>query len=596
MTTFLQIKELVKKHGLQTVLDGATLSVAAGMKIGVIGRNGAGKSTLIRIILGQEEADSGEVILHPQARLGHLEQQAKLDLDEIAEAYLVRVSGKPQWACAKMASRFRVKPALLKRPLGELSEGFRMRVRLTAMLLVDPEFLLLDEPTNFLDVPTQILLERFLASWKGGFMLVSHDREFLKRTCELTLEVERGRLFMYPGDIEEYLAYKQSEVARIDRENVKIETKKRQLQTFVDRFRAKASKATQAQSKLKYLQKLETIEVATALKTVAIRINHGKIKKGIAVSCDEATIGYPGHVVAKDVTLDIRRGRHTAVVGENGQGKTTFLRTIAGVLPPLAGTAKWGSDLEIANYGQDAIMALSSTDTVGAYLYRSAAKGTLLEEIAAMAGSFLFSQDDREKKVEVLSGGEKARLVLAGLLLSKKPAFILDEPTNHLDFETVEALADALRAYPGTVVFVSHNRTFSHLLATEVVEAKDGTVRHYPDSYDVYVQSLDAAAMEEERVMQADEPVVDAEVAARKQEKRELREELDEQKKKFRRVERDLAAAEEERTNILAQMSQNPTIVSPSLGKKFKETNERIRLLEDDWLTVRMAIQWLERE
>lgn len=594
-STVIQVRNVTKKHGLQVILDRVNLSVNRHQKIGVIGRNGAGKSTLLRVILGEVEPDEGDVVIHPGFNVAHLEQVPPYRLDETATEFLQRYSGRPPWQCAKLASRFRVKKEHLAAQVGELSEGFRMRVRLTGLLLRDPDFLLLDEPTNFLDVPTQILLERFLVNWRGGFLLVSHDREFLKRTCLETLEVERGRLFLYPGMIEEYLAYKVSEVARIERENAKIEDKKKHLHEFIDRFRYKASKATQAQSKLKVLERLETIEIETPLPTVRLRIDHGKIKKGIAVSTDDLTIGYGNRAVASGINVAVRRGRHAAIVGENGAGKTTFLLTLARKLEPLAGTATWGPDLEFSYYGQAAIDALAPTDTVSAHLYRSAAVGTLIEDIEAMAGNFLFSQDDRAKTVEVLSGGERARLVLAGILLSKRPVFILDEPTNHLDFETVEALATALKEYPGTVLFVSHNRTFSHLLATEVLEVSNGAVRQYPDTYGAYIRELDANAQEAERA-EAEAYVPTPEELAKKQEKRDLREELETQKRLTRKIESEITRLEEERTGIHAQMALNPTVTSPTLGKRLKEVNLKIAALEEDWYAARQAIQWLERE
>ena len=596
MSTVIQVRGVTKRHGTQVILDRAHLSVARDQKIGVIGRNGAGKSTLFRVILGEVEPDEGDVVIHPEFRVAHLEQVPPYRLDETAGDFLARYSGKQPWTCAKAASRFRVKKEQLERPLGELSEGFRMRVRLTGLLLRDPDFLLLDEPTNFLDVSTQILLERFLGSWRGGFLLISHDREFLKRTCTETLEIERGHLFLYPGDIEEYLAYKNSEVTRIERENSRIEDKKRHLHEFIDRFRYKASKATQAQSKLKVLAKLETIEIKTPLPTVNFRIGHGKIKKGIAVSTDDLAIGYGSSVIASGINVAVRRGRHAAIVGENGAGKTTFLLTLARRLAPVAGSVTWGSDLEFSYYGQSAIDALSSIDTVSAHLYRSAAVGTLIEDIEAMAGNFLFTQDDRAKTVEVLSGGERARLVLAGILLSKRPVFILDEPTNHLDFETVESLATALGGYPGTVLFVSHNRTFSHLLATEVIEVAGGSVRQYPDTYDAYVQALDLGAQEQERLLAEEAATPDPEALAKKQERRTMHDELEAQKRKVRKVEAEIATLEEERTNLHAQISLNPAAVSPTMGKRLKDVNQKISVLEEEWYAARQAIQWLERE
>ncbi len=598
MSTVIQVNNLVKRYGSRAVLDGASASFGAGAKIGVVGRNGAGKSTLIRIIAGAEEADAGEVVRHPSLRLGYLEQHEPFMPDETVIGFLMRRSGKPDWKCATMAARFQLKNELLTKPLGALSEGFRMRARLADMLLGDPDFLLLDEPTNYLDLHTVLLLEKFLREYRGGFLLVSHDREFLKNACESTLEVERGGLFLYPGNIEEFLGHKEMEQERIERENKKLDARKRHLQTFVDRFRYKASKASQAQSKLKQIARLQPIEIAHPIRSVSIVIPTDKIKKGIALATEHLSIGYPERVVASDVSIDVERGRHVAVLGDNGQGKTTFLRTVAGALDPLAGEFRWGHGLEIGYYGQKTLTALDPHDRVDAFLHRSAASGILPEETLRMAGNFLFGKDDLEKRIEVLSGGERARLCLAGLLLSKKQVFLLDEPTNHLDFETVEALGEALRTYPGTVFFVSHNRTFVSQVATAILEVKDGGIRMLPGTYEEYVWRLE---QEIERAVPStcagtvprslseggQSPITE------KERRKEIREELREQQKQLRKIEERVVALEEEKAMILARMEAQPTVYSPELNRRLSEVTKVIEAEETSWSQVSQAIEWL---
>ncbi|MEY4722807.1 MAG: putative transporter ATP-binding protein YheS [Candidatus Parcubacteria bacterium] len=608
MSTIIRVDGIMKKHGNRAILDGAEVSIAAGAKIGVVGRNGAGKSTLIRIIVGEEEADAGSVIIKPDAKIGYLEQHEPFSPEETVMAFLERRSGKPEWKCATAAGTFQIKKEMLEAKLGTLSEGFRMRARLADMILQDPDFLLLDEPTNYLDLHTVLLLERFLQKTRIGFLLVSHDREFLKNTCDATLEVERGGLFLYPGDIESFLGFKEQELERQQNENKKIDAKRRHLQSFVDRFRAKASKASSAQSKLKQIARLKPIEIAHKLKTVKIRIpRYEKMKKGIALVCNDLAIGYPGRTVASGIALDVERGRHAAVLGDNGQGKTTFLRTIAGQLAPTGGEFRWGQGLEVGYYGQKSLAALDPQDRVDTYLRRAAASDVLPEELMAMAGSFLFTQDDQEKRIGVLSGGERARLCLAGLLLSKKPVFLLDEPTNHLDFETVEALGEALADYPGTIFFVSHNRTFVSLLATAILEVGGGGIRSLPGTYDEYVWLL-------EQEIDRDIPrpsIVDgagaaggAEEAARleaereeeKERRREQRDELKEQQKRLKKVEARVIALEDDRARVLARMAAQPTVFSPELNKQLSEISKALTAAEGEWMECTAAIEWLGRE
>ncbi|HTL70318.1 MAG TPA: ABC-F family ATP-binding cassette domain-containing protein [Candidatus Eisenbacteria bacterium] len=486
----LQLNDIHKRFGAQVILDGAGAAFQENQKIGVIGRNGAGKSTLCKIITGHEKADSGTITKSQDLRLSYLEQHDPYDLEETVIGFLMRYTGKEEWRCGEVAGRFQLKGPLLEARIAELSGGYRTRVKLTSMLLGDPNFLILDEPTNYLDLKTLILLEDFLQDWDGAFLVVSHDREFLKRTCEETLEVENGDMTLYPGSVEEYLTFKEEQKAQALSTNRNIEAKKKQLQLFVDRFRAKASKASQARSKMKQIQKLKTIEIGHALGNVHIKIPPVQVRGGIALRCDGLTIGYPEKTVARKINLEIDQGAHVAVLGDNGQGKTTFLRTIAGDLASKGGTFKWGNNLQVAYYAQHVSQSLHPGQDVFTHLYDKAAPGVTRQEIMNLAGSFLFRGEDTKKPIGVLSGGEKARVCLAGLLLTKSQVIILDEPTNHLDFETVEALGRALKSFSGTLFFVSHDRTFVNLVANQIIEVNNGAVLRYPGTYEDYVYYL----------------------------------------------------------------------------------------------------------
>jgi ATP-binding cassette, subfamily F, member 3 len=492
MPAILQLKEIRKSFGPQVIFDRANMTLNSEQKAGFIGRNGAGKSTLCKIIIGQEAADHGEVIKSSDLRLSYLEQQTPFVPSETVLEFLMRYTGQEAWRCGKVAARFQLKHQWLEAEVASLSGGYQTRVKLTAMLLNEPNFLILDEPSNYLDLKTLILLEEFLEDFDGGFVIVSHDREFLKKTCDHTLEAEQGQLTLYPGTVEEYLTFKREQEEQAMKYNKTVEGKRKQLQAFVDRFRAKASKASQARAKMKQIEKLKPIDIAQTQRTVHFNIPAPARRKGTAFRCENLQIGYPENLVAQSIQMDVDHGAHVAILGDNGQGKTTFMRTIAGQLPAKGGSFRWGYACEIAYYAQHVVASMNPKDTVLAHLTKQSADEVTHQEILAMAGSFLFKGPDLKKTISVLSGGECSRVCLAGLLLSKRTVLLLDEPTNHLDFETVEALAAALHQHSGIVFFISHDRTFVNLIATEIVEVREGTIRRYPGTYADFVYRMES--------------------------------------------------------------------------------------------------------
>lgn len=593
MATLIQINHLSKSYGPRVILDNVTLTIAEKQKIGVIGRNGAGKSTLFRIIVGDEEANSGEVLIQNNAQLGYLTQHDPYDSEETVMEFLLRSSQKEEWQCAKMAGRFQIKNEMLRKKIGSLAGGYQMRVKLVDLLLHEPNILLLDEPTNYLDLSTLLLLEQFLQSYRGTFLLISHDREFLKNTCTETLEIEQGRTTMYPGPIEEYLEYKEEQLQMKQRYNKKVEQEKKHLQEFVDRFRAQATKATQAQSKLKQIAKLKTIEIQHALQTTRIRIPAIEERKGIALSTNHLTIGYAEKVIAKDISVDIERGEHVAIVGDNGQGKTTFLKTVAEALSPLEGTFRWGPHIKVGYYAQHVPSMLSPTEQVNPYLRRMANPEIKTEQVLEMAGNFLFRDDDLTKPISVLSGGEKARLCLAGLLLQKNQVLLLDEPTNHLDFETVEALAAALHESNSTILFISHNRTFVNMVATAIIEVKNGHVKRYHHNYEEYVWHLEQEIEKEGQVIAP----LSAEQKEQKVERlKELRAELKTQKKELHDVEIEIMELEKSKQNLHKWFEKHPTEFSLEKTTKLHDLEGVILEKEKEWMKLQEIIAEIEKQ
>lgn len=597
----LQLNGIRKSYGARVILEDATVAFLENQKIGVIGRNGAGKSTMCKIITGEEEADGGELVKTDDLRLSYLEQHDPYKLDETVIEFLMRYTGKEEWQCGKTAGRFQLKNELLKAKIGSLSGGYRTRVKLASMLLAEPNFLILDEPTNYLDLKTLILLEEFLQDWDGGFLIVSHDREFLKKTCEYTLEVENGGCTLYPGSVHEYLVFKDEQKEQAMSYNKNVEAKQKQLQEFVDRFRAKASKASQAKSKMKQIEKLKKIEVDHPLSNVHIKIPAVERRNGIAVTCDSLAIGYPDKLVAKNIDMEIHQGAHVAVLGDNGQGKTTFLRTLADGLEPKGGKFKWGYGLKIGYYAQHVFVALDSNIDVYTHLANVAAKEVTRQEILNIAGSFLFKGEDTKKKVSVLSGGERARLCLAGLLLTKSQVLLLDEPTNHLDFETVEALGRALKGFHGTLFFISHDRTFVNLVASEIVEVNNGAVRRYPGSYEDYVYHLESTLRDE--LGQSAGPAKDAETkggaAPKPKSDWHLKKERESEKRKLgtrlKKCEAGLASYKEERDAIDADFMAHHDSWSRERQDRRDELARLIESHEQAWLKMTEELEKLSK-
>ncbi|MFO0915454.1 MAG: ATP-binding cassette domain-containing protein [Pirellulales bacterium] len=490
MGVLLQIKNAHKSYGHQVLLDGAEATLTDDVKVGFVGRNGAGKSTLLRVILGEEELDRGEVIQHPKLRLGYLRQHDPFQPGETAMEFLMRDSGQPDWKCGEVAGEFELKGDYLHGPLSKLSGGWQTRVKLAALLLHEPNLLLLDEPTNFLDLRTQILLEHFLRHFDEACLIVSHDRAFLNATCSHTLDLTRGKLTMFPGKIDAFLDYQQERREHDLRVNATVMAKRRDLEEFIAKNKARASTATRAKSKSKQLERLELIEVQGDEPTARIRPPQVEPRKGPALRCRDLAIGYPERQVAEGIEVEIEHGSRAAVVGDNGQGKTTFLRTLVDSLKPIAGDVRWGHGCQIGVYAQHVYTSLPEHKTVLDYLEYNAAPGTKAQHILDVAGALLFRGDHVKKKISVLSGGERARLCLAGLLLSQYNILVLDEPGNHLDVDTVEALVDALLEYQGTVIFTSHDRHFMKRVATCIIEVRDGGVTNYGGGYDAYLYAV----------------------------------------------------------------------------------------------------------
>ncbi len=580
MSILLQVNNLKKSYGPHVILDGASFSVSEKQKIGVIGRNGAGKSTLFNIITSKEEADSGEATIYDRTNLGYLEQEDNFGETDTVILYLLEKSNKKEWTCAKIAASFELNKDLLDTRILDLSGGFQMRVKLALMLLKEPNLLLLDEPTNYLDLSTMLLLEKFLQNYKGAYLVISHDRRFIKNTCTETLDIENGKAFYYPGPLEPYLLFKKEKLINAEKYNKKQLDKQKHLQKFIDRFGAKASLASQAKSKAKQIQRLKSVDIENTLGSAVINIPKATTKKGLGLIMEKMSVGYSSKIVAKNINLEIYKGEHLALLGDNGQGKSTFMKTLAGELDILDGSFKTAKNLRVAYYAQHSSVSLDSKDTVESYLTRQLGIGLESEDVYRMAGNFLFFADDIKKPISVLSGGEKARLCLAGIFLNVYDVLLLDEPTNHLDFETAEALAMALAESNATVIFISHDRTFTSIISDNIIEVNNGQVKRVFGDYDDYVYSL------KEKFENVGTGHCLVLVDKDKETRKQKYEEDKQNKKQVVKLEKKLEKLNSEKNEILKYFTENPSEPAPGKSIRLKELEDKIVKTEIEWLEI----------
>ena len=488
----IRIYNLEKHYGLKVIFNTATTSIHEGEIYGVLGRNGAGKSTLFRMILGLEDPDDGSITLDKSTRIGYIAQEDEFDLAQTGIDYLIETTQSQDWEIFKQALEFDMPKEKLELPIGDISGGYRMRLKLIRMLMAKPNLILLDEPTNYLDLSTILLLEHWLISFKGTVLLITHDREFLRRVMTSTIEVDQGQIALYPGNVDEYFEYKQTVQNQIIRTNANIEKKQAQLQEFIDRFGAKASKAAQAKSKQKHIERLSQEKKSIYTPSSKVRMHLPFIAKssGMGLDIPRISIGYDKTIIAEGQNLYVERGQKIAVLGDNGQGKSTLLKTLSGELPLLNGEFKFGNGLKIGYFAQSVEFDTQNQSTIYDYLRKVADISISDDDVKKTLGSFLFSKAEHDKPLTVLSGGEKARLRLAAVFLEGYDVLILDEPTNHLDMETVEIMGSSLAEWGGTLIFVSHDRSFVNNLATMIWQVKDGAITKYNGNYEEYVWSL----------------------------------------------------------------------------------------------------------
>lgn len=647
---FVQFSQVSLAFGDRDILKNVSVNLQAGSKVALTGANGSGKSTLIKVMAGLVQPDGGQRVAQKDARIAYLPQsglthhgcslreeadkafgfgyelQAEMEkigdklkngegneklLLERHDAILTELEesgwNRRQVMAEQVLAGLGFSREDLDKNCEEFSGGWQMRIALGKALMVNPDILLLDEPTNYLDIEARGWLEKFLDNYKGGFLLVSHDRYFLDHTVNEVYELFNGELKRYPGNYTHYEKVREIELETLIREYEKQQAEIAHLQEFINRFGVQATKAAQAQERQKMLDKIleKQIVIPESLKKIHFKFPPAPHSGRLVATLSKITKSYDGeHNVLQNLDLVLENGERLVVAGHNGAGKSTLLRIIAGVDSDFSGEVKLGSGVKIGYFSQDNAETLKGSASV-LETVESEAPLELIPKIRDMLGAFLFRGDDVHKSLDVLSGGEKARVALLKLLLRPVNFLILDEPTNHLDMHSKDVLLDALKDFGGTVIFVSHDRGFIENLSTRVLELKPGQFRLFPGDYKYYMERLEREANGEFSQNDELKSAAQPEKNSQKEEKTETKRSWEEQKKleserrraekNVKNLEEQILKLEEEKSSQEAQMAR-PEVYSngekaKAVQKKIDELAEKLEELNLQWMEAAEALE-----
>jgi ATP-binding cassette subfamily F protein 3 len=603
----LTVAGLSKSFGGRELFDDVSLNVMSGDRIAITGPNGAGKSTLIKIILGKEEADAGDVTFIRGTRVGYLPQESEPagneTVLEITVPHEHEHDGQFVAKAKQILASLGFKQTDYDRPAREMSGGWIMRAHLARLLTEEPELLMLDEPTNHLDLETLIWFQDYLKHYPGAILLISHDREFLNNLCTHIAELRAARIMRYTGNYDSYLEQ------RAAAETTLIATAKSQqreidrMQLFVDRFRAKNTKAAQAQSKMKQIERLKEEMVETSDgdgPTVGFRFPQPQRSGQRVITLEKIKFGYGEKLIYDGIDFEVERGQRIVLVGPNGAGKSTLLKLLAQVLTPQAGVHKLGHNAKFGYFAQHRAAMLNPAHTVFEEALDTPQRITE-QSIRTVLGSFLFRGDDIYKPVSVLSGGEKSRLALVKLLLDPPNLLLMDEPTTHLDLASVDALIEALKQFQGTLVFISHDVHFIRALSTHVVRVEAGTLRHFGGGYQYYLdktaQSARAALTSSSfnhrpaTVEKSDAPSVDRKEQRRLEaEHRQARSrKKHEVQKRIAALEKEIAALEAKEKELTVELEKPETYAggrAMQINRELLHVHDRLAEANKEWETA----------
>ncbi len=632
----LTISDITKAFGARVLFEDASLQFNRGDRIGLVGPNGSGKSTLFSLILGHDTPDTGKVVIERNATIGHLPQETAPVGDEtvleLATAVTPEIVALRRELKAfedgdaaetddfhKTQSRFetlggyelepRAKTILrglafrerdFHRPVRAMSGGWVMRAHLARLLVQQPDLLMLDEPTNHLDLDALQWFQEYLKTYPGAILMISHDREFLNQLVGSIVEIRQSRLLRYRGNYDEYLVQRQAQAEQILSAYKSQQREIQRLQEFANRFRAKASKASQAQAKLKQIERMDKIEApVNDARTIRFRFPQPPRSGLRVVALKDIHHAYGETVVYRGMDFEAERGQRTVLVGPNGAGKSTLLKILAGALPFQSGTRELGLNVRVGYYAQYRVEMLKADRTVLEEALDTP-QVISIEAARTVLGSFLFRGDDVFKPVGVLSGGEKSRLALVKLLLDPPNLLLMDEPTTHLDMASIDALIGALGPYVGTLIFISHDVYFIRKLARHVLHVDAGRLTHYPGDYQYYLDKTAAASAQaaltagasretEPAVAPGDRPRARsreqkrAEAEARQAKARERRE----QQQAINNLEKKVARLEQLQKELTAELENQETYRKP--GRAVAVNRELTGVTED---LARATAEW----
>ncbi len=530
----ISISNLSKNYGKKVLFNNLNLNINRGEKIGLIGPNGSGKSTLFSMILQENEPSLGSVQVNKGTRIGYLPQESSFKsehtvLSELTEGdetvmrlkkekYQLETDNQAgsdrygeilhelealgyfelEHKAKKILAGLGFKETDFNRPITELSGGWQMRTLLGKLLTFHYDLLLLDEPTNYLDLNAALWLKEYLAGFRGTFLMISHDKAFLNEVTNYTLILENGLIFKVRGNYDHYEQIKEEKRTFLLRQFKEQEKKRKQLEEFIARFHAQPNKASQVRSKRSELERMEDVVLIRDPRESIKDFHFPQTRKSghRVINLNKASKSYGENQVYKDFDFELTQGQKAVLAGDNGAGKSTLLKVLAGVIDIDSGDRTVGHNVEVGYFSQTRTDVLNLENTVLEEAY-SAAPGLMSQEtIRTILGAFLFTGDDTDKKVKVLSGGEKSRLILAKLLIKPPNLLLLDEPTTHLDVDAVDALIKALTEYEGTIVFISHDIHFVRSVANTVFEVKEGQPRAFPGNFDYYLEKKKSGASE----------------------------------------------------------------------------------------------------
>ncbi len=485
------ISEVSKSFGGRTLFEDASLVISRQDRIGLVGPNGAGKSTLFSMVLRQQEPDKGVIATERNVTVGYLPQENAPVADEtvleVATAVPHEGDFQIEARAKKILAGLSFRQTDFDRPAKELSGGWVMRAHLARLLVQEPDLLMLDEPTNHLDLESLIWFQNYLKEYPGAVLIISHDREFLNTLVDSIVEIRFQNLIRYRGNFEDYLTQRAANEANLLAAYKNQQREIDRMMRFVDRFRAKNTKAAQAQSKLKQIERMEKIQAPTGSdKEISFSFPQPQRSGLKVITLSNIHHSYGPNVVYRSMEFEAERGERTVLVGPNGAGKSTLLKLLAGALPVQAGERKLGHNTKSGYYSQYRVEMLNPERTVFEEALDTPQRITE-QFVRTVLGSFLFHGDDIFKKVRVLSGGEKSRLALVKLLLDPPNLLLMDEPTTHLDMPSIDALVEALDQFEGTLIFISHDVYFIRALANRVVHVSGGRLTIYPGDYQYYL-------------------------------------------------------------------------------------------------------------